>query len=97
MGEAWGVAWLLWILALGGSGFALGSLVVFTMSAPVTLRLVAAGLVLAAVVFAVGLNVIGLIRPSFGLLGVFLMPVLAAIGLRYFCSSTKKTDRLERD
>ena len=97
MGEAWGVAWLLWILVLGGGGFALGSLVVFTMSASVTLRLVAAGLVLAALVFAVGLNVIGLIPSSFGLLGVFLMPVLAAIGLRHLWSGTKKTDRLERD
>ena len=97
MGEAWGAAWLLWILTLGGSGFALGSLVVFTMSAPVTSRLVAAGLVLSAVVFATGLNVIGLIRPSLGLLGVFLMPVLTAIGLRYLWSGTKKTDRLERD
>ena len=83
MGEAWGAAWLLWIFTLGGSGFALGFLVVFTMSAPVTSRLAAAGLVLSAVVFATGLNVIGLIRPSFGLLGVFLMPVLAAICLRY--------------
>jgi len=97
MGEAWGAAWLLWIFTLGGSGFALGFLVVFTMSAPVTSRLAAAGLVLSAVVFATGLNVIGLIRPSFGLLGVFLMPVLAATGLRYLWSGTKKTDRLERD
>ena len=92
-----GEAWLLWILALGGSGFAIGSLVVFTMSAPVTLRLVAAGFVLAAVVFAVGLNVIGPIRPSFGLLSLVLMPVLVAIGLRYLWSGTKKTDRLEPD
>jgi hypothetical protein len=51
----------------------------------------------AAVVFAVGLNVTGLIRPSFSLPGVFLMPVLAAIGLRYLWSGSKKTDRLKRD
>ncbi len=92
-----GEAWLLWILLLGGSGFALGSLVVFTMSATVILRLFAAGLVLAAVVFAVGLNVTGLIRPSFSLPGVFMMPVLAAIGLRYLWSNSKKPDRLKRD
>ena len=92
-----GEAWLLWMLVLGGSGLALGFLVVFTMSATVLLRLVAAGLVLAAVVFAVGLNVTGLIRPSFSLPGVFLMPVLAAIGLRYLWSGSKKTDRLKRD
>jgi hypothetical protein len=97
MGEAWGAAWLLWILALGCGGFGLGCLLVFTMSAPVALRLVAAGLVLAALVFAVGLNVIGLIPSLFGLLGVFLIPVLVAIGLRHLWSGTKKTDRLERD
>ena len=92
-----GEAWLLWILVLGGSGVALGSLVVFTMSATVTLRLVAAALVLAACVFVVGLNVTGLIRPSFSLPGVFLMPVLAALGLRRLWSGSKKTDRLKRD
>jgi len=84
-----GVAWLLWILVLGGSGFALGSLVVFTMPAPIILRLVATGLVLAALVLAVGLNVVGLIPSLFGLFGVFLMPVLAAIGLRRLWSGAK--------
>lgn len=92
-----GEAWLLWVLVLGGSGFALGSLVVLTMSAPVILRLVAAGLVLAALVFAVGLNVVGLIPPFFGLFGVFLMPVLAALGLRRRWSGAKGRHRLERD
>ena len=88
-----GEAWLLWMLVLGGGGFALGSLIAFTMSATVAWRLVAAGLVLAAVVFAVGLNVTGLIRPSFSLPGVFLMPVLAAIGLRYLWSGSKNARR----
>ena len=92
-----GVAWLLWILVLGGSGFALGSLVVFTMPAPVILRLVAAGLVLAALVLAVGLNIVGLIPSLFGLFGVFLMPVLAALGLRRLWSGAKEQHRLERD
>ena len=84
-----GVAWLLWILVLGGSGFAIGSLVVFTMPVSVILRLVAAGLVLAALVLAVGLNVVGLMPSLFGLFGVFLMPVLAALGLRRLWSGAK--------
>ncbi len=88
-----GEVWLLWIIVLGGSGVALGALCVFTMSATVLLRFAAAGLVLAAVVFAVGLNVTGLVRPSFSLPFVFLMPVLAAIGLRHLWSGSKRPDR----
>lgn len=92
MGESWGVAWLLWILVLGGSGLALGSVVVFTMSAPSSLRLVAAASLVAAVFIATGLNVVGLIRPVYGLPGVFLAPLLVAIGLRRLWSGTRRTE-----
>lgn len=97
MGEAWGGAWLMWMLALGGSGFAVGSLVVFTMPASFTVRVVADAVVLAAVVLALGLQVIGLAGPLLGFTGAFLLPVLTAIGLRYVWSSSRKADRHERD
>jgi hypothetical protein len=51
MGDV-GAAWWLWMVVLGGSGFVLGSLVLFAMPAPVIPRLVAVGLVLAALVLA---------------------------------------------
>ena len=58
MGESWGVAWLLWILVLGARGFALGSIVVFTASAPMSMRVVAAASMVAAFFIAVGLILI---------------------------------------
>ena len=92
-----GVSWLLWIVVLGGGGFALGALVVFTMAARFRVRLFAAGLVLAALLFAVGLNVVGLAPPWFGLYGVFLIPVATAIGLRRLWSGAKGERWSERD
>lgn len=92
-----GVAWLLWVLVLGGGGCALGSLVVFTMPAPFSSRLVAAGLVFAACFLAVGLNVVGLLPPLFTLPGIFVLPVLAAIGLRRRWTSGKAQQGSGRD
>jgi hypothetical protein len=92
-----GVAWLLWMLVLGGSGCALGFLAVLTMPAPAVSRVAAAGLVFAACVLAIGLSVVGLMPALFGLLGVFLMPVLAALGLRRRWSGAKGQQGLERD
>ena len=85
-----GVAWLLWIVVLGGGGFALGSFIVFTMPARFIMRFAGAVLVFVALVLAIGLNVVGLIPALFGLLNVFLLPVLTAIGLRYLWSDSKR-------
>ena len=97
MGESWGVAWLLWTLVLGGSGFALGSIVVFTASAPLGMRVVAAASMVTVFFIAVGLNVVGLLPPVYSLPGVFLAPLLVAFGLRRLWSGTRRTERLERD
>lgn len=96
MGEA-GVAVLLWMLALGVSGCALGCLVVFTMSAPFVSRLFAAGLVFAACFLAVGIVVVGLLPALFALPGIFLLPVLAAFGLRRRVSGDTGKQRSGRD
>ena len=92
MGESWGVAWLLWTLVLGGSGFALGSIVVFTASAPLGMRVVAAASMVTAFFIAVGLNVVGLLPPVYSLPGVFL-----AIGLRSHWSRAGRTESPKRD
>jgi len=42
-------------------------------------------------------RVVGLMPSSFGLFGVFLMPVLAAVGLRRLWSGAKGQHRLEPD
>jgi hypothetical protein len=92
MGEV-GAAWLAWMLLLGGSGFAIGSLVVLTMPAPVPVRLGAAGLVFATLVLAVGLNVVGLLPAFVTLYGVFLIPVLAGVGLRRHFKRHSRSNR----
>ncbi len=92
-----GEAWLLLILVLGGTGLVLGSLVVFTISVPLILRLVAGASMIAALVIAIGLNVVGLIRPGFSLPGVFVAPLLVAIGLRHLWSRTRTKERPECD
>ncbi|MBK6806608.1 MAG: hypothetical protein IPG84_18060 [Betaproteobacteria bacterium] len=97
MGESWGVAWLLWILVLGASGFALGSIVVFTASAPMSMRVVAAASMVAAFFIAVGLNVVGLLSPAYSLPGVFLAPLVVAIGLRSHWSRAGRTESPKRD
>jgi hypothetical protein len=97
MGESWGVAWLLWTLVLGGSGFALGSIVVFTASAPLGMRVVAAASMVTAFFIAVGLNVVGLLPPVYSLPGVFLAPLVVAIGLRSHWSRAGRTESPKRD
>lgn len=92
-----GEAWLMLILVLGGTGFVLGSLVVFTISIPLTLRLAAGASMIAALVIVIGLHVVGLIGPRFSSLGVFLAPLLVAIGLRHLWSRTRRKERMERD
>ena len=97
MGESWGVAWLLWILVLGGSGLALGSIVMFAASAPTSMRVVAAASMVAAFFIAVGLNVVGLLPPVYRLPGVFLAPLVVAIGLRSHWSRAGRTESPKRD
>ena len=92
-----GVAVLLWMLALGVSGCALGCLVVFTMPAPFRSRLIAAGLVFAACLLAIGINFVGLVPALFSFPGIFLLPVLAAIGLRRRWTSGKGQEDSQRD
>lgn len=88
MGEA-GAAVLLWMLVLGVGGCALGCLVVFTMPAPFGSRLIAAGMVFGACILAIGINFVGLVPAWFSFPGIFLLPVLAAIGLRRRWTSGK--------
>lgn len=67
---------------LGLAGFVIGSIVVWTMSASAVRRLVADAAVFLAAVIGIGVVIVGLMGPLFGLMGSFLLPVLTSIGLR---------------
>jgi len=77
-----------WLLGLGGIGFAIGLVIVFTMSAPARWRAVAGGGVLAASVVGIGLVVIGMARPTLGFFAApILIPALTGLGLRIYIQS----------
>jgi hypothetical protein len=67
---------------LGCCGLVIGSIVVWTMPASVIRRLVANAVVFLAAVIGVGLVIVGVVGPLFGLVGSLLLPVLTSIGLR---------------
>lgn len=71
---------------LGSVGFVVGSVVVWTMPASVIRRLFADAPVFVAAVIGIGLVIVGLTGPWFGLMASLPLPVLTSIGLRQICS-----------